>query len=120
MYEKQKDGTTRETGTAYLKFLIFESLAAAGNFAGFLASFRVTGVQDPITQFQARMRFMAFTAQFVQREYDPVAWPVIHSPACSRMMGSNPPSNGEEPTPGLHECRNLYRNVSDHGAGSIV
>jgi hypothetical protein len=28
-------------------------------------------------QLQARMRFLAFTGQFVQREYDPLALPVI-------------------------------------------
>ena len=64
----------RETGTAYLKFRTFEDLAAVGNLAGFLASFQVTGTSDPAMQLQARMRFMAFTAQFVQREYDPLAF----------------------------------------------
>jgi hypothetical protein len=27
-----------------------------------------------VMQLQARMRFIAFTAQFVQREYDPLAF----------------------------------------------
>jgi hypothetical protein len=42
------------------------------NLAGFLGSFQITGTSDPTIQFQARMRFIAFTAQFVQREFDPL------------------------------------------------
>ena len=64
----------RETGTAYLKFRTFEDLAAVGSLAAFLASFQVTGTNDPVIQLQARMRFIAFTAQFVEREYDPLAF----------------------------------------------
>jgi cholesterol oxidase len=71
--ERLETGGTRETGTALLKFRTFEDLAAVSNLAGFLTSFQVTGTGDPIIQFQARMRFVAFTAQFVQREYDPLA-----------------------------------------------
>jgi hypothetical protein len=62
-----------EIGTAYLKFRTFEDLAAAGNLAGFLGSFTVTGTNDPMLQLQGRLRFLAFTGQFVQREYDPLA-----------------------------------------------
>jgi hypothetical protein len=39
----------------------------------FLRSFKITGTSDPLLQFQAQMRFLAFTAQFVLREYDPIA-----------------------------------------------
>ncbi len=67
-----KDGTARETGTAYLKFRTFESLHATASFAAFLASFQVTGTSDPAVQLQARLRFLAFTGQFVEREYDPL------------------------------------------------
>jgi hypothetical protein len=63
------DGTTQQIGIGYLKFRTFE------DFAGFLASFQITGTGDPLIQLQARMRFIAFTAQFVQREYDPLALP---------------------------------------------
>lgn len=63
-----------ETGTAYLKFRTFEDLAATANLAGFLASFSVTGASDPVTQLQARLRFVAFTMQFTQREYDPLGF----------------------------------------------
>ncbi len=70
------DGTAKELGVGYLKFRTFEDFAAAGNLAGFLASFTVTGTDDPVTQLQARMRFVAFTAQFVQREYDPLGFGV--------------------------------------------
>ena len=62
-------------GLGYLKFRTFEDLAAVGNMVGFLASFQVTGTNDPLLQLQARMRFIAFTAQFVQVEYDPLALP---------------------------------------------
>ena len=62
-----------ETGTGLLKFRTFEDWAALGNLAGFLASFQVTGTDDPVTQLQARMRFLGFTAQFVMREYDPLS-----------------------------------------------
>jgi hypothetical protein len=68
-----KDGSLRETGTAYMKFRTFENLAATANLAGFLASFQITGTVDAAIQFQARMRFLAFTAQFVERQYDPLA-----------------------------------------------
>ena len=47
---------------------------AVGSLADFLTSFQVTGTSDPVIQLQARMRFIAFTAQFVQREYDPLAF----------------------------------------------
>ena len=69
-------GAARELGTGYLKFRTFEDLAATANLAGFLASFQVTGTGDPATQLQARLRFVAFTAQFVEREYDPLGFGV--------------------------------------------
>ncbi len=74
VYQQAPGGALRETGTAYLKFRTFEDLAAAGSLAGFLTSFQVSGTHDPVMQLQARMRFIAFTAQFVQREYDPLAF----------------------------------------------
>ena len=74
VYEQMAGGALRETGTAYLKFRTFEDLAAVGSLAAFLTSFQITGTNDPVIQFQARMRFLAFTAQFVGREYDPLAF----------------------------------------------
>jgi cholesterol oxidase len=74
VYQQMAAGALRETGTAYLKFRTFEDLAAVGDLAGFLTSFQVTGTSDPAMQLQARLRFLAFTAQFVQREYDPLAF----------------------------------------------
>jgi hypothetical protein len=71
--EKLPDGTLRETGIALLKFRMFEDLAATANLAGFLASFQVTGTDNPLIRLQAQLRFMAFTAQFVMREFDPLA-----------------------------------------------
>ena len=70
----QREGDTlTEIGTALLKFRTFEDLAAVGSLAAFLGSFNVTGTNDPILRLQGQMRFLAFTAQFVQREYDPLS-----------------------------------------------
>jgi hypothetical protein len=60
-------------GLAYLKFRTFENLAALGSLAAFLGSFTISGTDNPLLMLQARMRFLAFTAQFVGREYDPLA-----------------------------------------------
>jgi cholesterol oxidase len=60
-------------GTAVLKFRTFEDPAAVRNLTDFLTSFRVTGTDDPLLKLQAQMRFLAFTAHFVQQEYDPLA-----------------------------------------------
>ncbi|HUK17612.1 MAG TPA: GMC family oxidoreductase [Bryobacteraceae bacterium] len=75
------DGTSKEIGIGYLKFRTFENLAAVSNLAGFLASFQVSGTGDPVMQLQARLRFIAFTAEFVQREYDPLAFATAQSAA---------------------------------------
>ena len=69
-------GNRRELGTGLLKFRTFENLAAIGNLVGFLSGFQITGSQDPRVQMMARLKFLAFTGQFVQLEYDPLA-PVI-------------------------------------------
>jgi cholesterol oxidase len=74
IHERLADGTARELGIGYLKFRTFEDLAAMANLAGFLTSFHVTGTNDPAMQLQARLRFLAFTAQFLQREYDPLGF----------------------------------------------
>ena len=74
VFEQMGGGTVHEIGTAYLKFRTFQDLAAVGSLAGFLTSFQVTGTPDPVMQLQARMRFIAFTAEFVQREYDPLTF----------------------------------------------
>jgi len=73
IYEVKAGHPDTQVGLGYLKFRTFEDLAAAGNLVGFLASFQVTGTNDPVIQMQARMRFLAFTAQFVQLTYDPLA-----------------------------------------------
>jgi cholesterol oxidase len=79
VFQVQPDGTQTQIGIGYLRFRTFEDLAAASNLAGFLASFQVTGTSDPVMQLQARLRFVAFTAEFVQREYDPVGLPAAGS-----------------------------------------
>ena len=71
--EIEDGGALTHLGLALLKFRTFEDLAAIGNLAGFLGSFTVTGTDDPRIQLLARMRFLAFTGQFVQREYDPLS-----------------------------------------------
>ena len=72
--EQLAGGGTRETGTALLRFRTFENWVAVSDFAAFLASFTVTGTSDAVTQLQARMRFLGFTAQYVIREYDPLGF----------------------------------------------
>jgi hypothetical protein len=62
----------RQAGAAYLKFRTFEDLAAAGSLIEFLRSFQVTGTDDPLLQTQGLLRFLAFTAQFVEHEYEPL------------------------------------------------
>jgi cholesterol oxidase len=73
IYEIKSGQPDTPVGLGYLKFKTFEDLAAVGNLAGFLASFQVTGTNDPAIRMQAQMRFLAFTAQFVQVTYDPLA-----------------------------------------------
>ena len=70
VFEMDGAGAPAEVGVAYLKFRTFEDLAAVGNLAGFLSSFKVTGTGNPMLQLQGQMRFLAFTGQFVQLEYD--------------------------------------------------
>ena len=81
VYKQSPDGTSQEIGIGYLKFRTFEDLAAVSNLAGFLTSFQVTGTSDPVLQLQARLRFIAFTAQFVEREYDPLGLPASQAAA---------------------------------------
>ncbi len=73
LYRLDAAAGPQELGLAYLKFRTFEDFAAVGNLAGFLGSFRITGTADPVLQLQARMRFLAFTGQFVQSEFDPLS-----------------------------------------------
>jgi hypothetical protein len=56
-----------------MKFRTFEDLAAVRNLTDFLGGFRVINTSDPLLKLQAQVRFLAFTAQFVMREYDPLA-----------------------------------------------
>jgi hypothetical protein len=73
-FYKGTDKTAKkERGIGYLKFRTFEDVAATGSFIEFLRSFNVTGTTDGLLRLQAQMRFLAFTAQFVQLEYDPLA-----------------------------------------------
>ena len=62
----------KEMGGALLKFKTFESPEAAGSFANFLKSFRVTGTDNPVLKAEGVARFLAFTNQFILREYDPL------------------------------------------------
>jgi hypothetical protein len=65
-------GAEKELGVGLLKFKTFEDLQAIGSFTNFLASFEVTGTSDPVLNAQAKLRFLAFTNQFILREYDPL------------------------------------------------
>jgi hypothetical protein len=72
---KYIDDRKEECGTAYLKFRTFQDLTAIQDLISFLYSFRITGpgADSPRIQLQGKMRFLAFIAQFVQREYDPLS-----------------------------------------------
>lgn len=63
----------RELGTALLKFKTFENPEAVSSFTNFLSSFRVTGTDNPILKIQGQVRFLAFTNQFIVREYEPTS-----------------------------------------------
>jgi hypothetical protein len=76
VYRRDGDALA-EIGVALLKFRTFENIAALRNIATLLGSFSVSGTDNPQLKLQAQMRYIAFTAQFVQREYDPLALPVI-------------------------------------------
>ena len=73
VYARQGQKRGAQLGSALMKFRTFEDFAAVGNLAGFLRSFRVTGTDNPLLQAQGQMRFLAFTGQFVQTEYDPLS-----------------------------------------------
>jgi hypothetical protein len=62
--------TGQELGTGLLKFKTFENPEAVGSFSAFLGSFQVTGTTNPVEQAHAQLRFLAFTNQFISREYD--------------------------------------------------
>lgn len=62
----------KELGCALLKFKTFEDLQAVGSMAKFFSSFQVTGTDNPVLKAEGQARFLAFTNQFILREYDPV------------------------------------------------
>jgi len=70
---EQTPAGERRLGAGVLKFRTFEDLAAVRSLAGFLGSFRVRNTNDPLLKLQAQIRFLAFTMQFIQQEYDPLA-----------------------------------------------
>ncbi|HEV2495479.1 MAG TPA: GMC family oxidoreductase [Terriglobia bacterium] len=65
--------SSKELGTGLVRFKTFEDLAAVGSFANFIESFQVTGTDNPILKAQAQLRFLAFTNEFVLREYEPLS-----------------------------------------------
>ena len=64
-------------GAGVVRFRTFEDLPAVGNLANFLASFVVTGTQDPLLRLQGQMRFLAFTGDFIAHEYEPLSIPAV-------------------------------------------
>jgi hypothetical protein len=62
----------KELGCGLLKFKTFEDPQAVGSMAKFFGSFRVTGTDSPVLQAEGMARFLAFTNQFILREYDPL------------------------------------------------
>lgn len=63
----------RELGSAMLKFKMFESVPALESFAAFLGSFAVTGTDSEWIKARAQAKFLAFTNQFVIRQYEPTS-----------------------------------------------
>jgi hypothetical protein len=61
-----------ELGCGLLKFKTFEDPQAVGSLAKFFSSFRVTGTDSPVLKGEGIARFLAFTNQFILREYDPL------------------------------------------------
>jgi hypothetical protein len=64
--------TEKELGCGLLKFKTFEDPQAVGSMAKFFSSFQVTGTDSPVLKAEGRARFLAFTNQFILREYDPL------------------------------------------------
>jgi cholesterol oxidase len=62
----------KELGCGLLKFKTFEDLQAVGSMAKFFSSFQVTGTDNPVLKAEGQARFLAFTNQFILREYDPL------------------------------------------------
>jgi len=62
----------KELGCGLMKFKTFEDPQAVGSMAKFFASFRVTGTDSPVLQAEGIARFLAFTNQFILREYEPL------------------------------------------------
>ncbi len=60
---------TAQLGHGELKFRTFQNLMALDSMLAFARSFRITGTDDLLIQTQARSKFIAFTARYVQREY---------------------------------------------------
>jgi cholesterol oxidase len=62
----------KELGCSLMKFKTFEDPKAVGSLAKFFESFRVTGTDSKALQAEGLARFLAFTNQFILREYDPL------------------------------------------------
>jgi hypothetical protein len=62
----------KELGCGLMKFRTFEDPQAVGSLARFFGSFRVTGTDSLALQAEGMARFLAFTNQFILREYDPL------------------------------------------------
>ncbi|MCP5109864.1 MAG: hypothetical protein GY953_03420, partial [bacterium] len=114
------DPDRKEVGTALMKFRTFEDLSAIRNLTDFLGSFRVTNTSDPLLKIQGQIRFLAFTAEFVQKEYDPLA-PVGILPEDVRfevLRGADTPDYfSDRPTP---ELQAVLRDVATQPLDSLI
>ncbi|MGH9449913.1 MAG: GMC oxidoreductase, partial [Terriglobia bacterium] len=61
----------QELGSGVLKFRTFQDFSAVRSLGDFLKSFQVTGTDSLWIKAHARLRFLAFTNQFIVREYEP-------------------------------------------------
>lgn len=68
-----EEDSGKELGVGLMTFKTFQNLPAVENLLSFVKSFQVTGTENPLLKAQAQLRFLAFTNQFIIREYEPLS-----------------------------------------------
>lgn len=72
-YQINPDKSQRQIGSALMKFRLIEDLDAVRSLGDYLTSFQVTSREgETLNSIIARLRFLAFTNQFIFREYNPI------------------------------------------------
>lgn len=68
-----EEASGKELGVGLVTFKTFQNLPAVESLLNFVKSFKVTGTDNPLIKAQAQLQFLAFTNQFVVREYEPLS-----------------------------------------------